>query len=342
MSKNTRWETGRKVWSATLVTAVALLLAISASAEPKPQPQTSTQGVGNAATTGQWSTPANWGVEAIHLILLHSGKVLGFGYPQGDATNVPAMLLNPTTGDVKDVTVPWPNSDFFCGAQTVLSDGRVLVTGGLLGNPYPGVPDYGIALTGFFDPVSETWTQGKNMNYSRWYPTSIELNDGTILEVTGKDQNAHYVEINESYDPVADKWTILPPSANVSHGHDTYLKLHVLPTGKVFDAGADAETMVFSPKTNIWKPLGTMNFGDRYHGAAVLMPGESEQGVRFRRYADLHGRRSHGHSGSDRHVGHEPAMDLCHTRMDRSLQCELCHSDGWNHHCDWWGHPGPL
>jgi hypothetical protein len=40
----------------------------------------------------------------------------------------------------------------------------------------------------------------------------------------------------------------------------------------MFMAGADAETMVFSPHTNLWKPLGTMNFGDRYHGAAVISP----------------------------------------------------------------------
>lgn len=272
MSNSSSSLVPRRLWPASFLTAVSLLVALSSFAQTNPQSDNRTSASAPAATLGQWSTPANWGVEAIHLALLHTGKVLGFGYPQGDATFVPAMLLDPTTGDVKDVTLPF-TGDFFCAAQSILSDGRVFVTGGLIGNPFPGVPDWGINQTAFFDPATEAWTAGPNMHYARWYPTSVEINDGTILEVTGKDENAHYEPINESYDPVANTWKVLPPPANVSAGHDTYLKLKLLPSGKVFNAGADAQTMVFSPSTNIWKPLGTMTFGTRYHGAAVLMPG---------------------------------------------------------------------
>lgn len=222
---------------------------------------------------GSWTAPVNLGVTSIHAALLHTGKVLAWWYPQGDNVNSPAKLYDTVTGKTKDVTVPFPG-DFFCSGHTILADGRVLVTGGLLGNPHPGVPDDGITATAIFDPGSETWSQGTPMNLARWYPTDIELPSGQTLTLTGKNEHAFIDLPMEQYDPATEAWTLLPSSANLpQQSSDTYLKMKLLTNGKIFMAGSDADSYTFDPSTNRWALTATMKFGNRYHGAAVILPG---------------------------------------------------------------------
>lgn len=265
-----------------VVTSLAVMLTVPLSARqagpsrphtsPAPQMQPAAPGVHpDASQVGAWSAPADLGVIAIHSALLHTGKVLAWWYPLGDAVNSPARLFDPKTKDIKDVTIPFAG-DFFCSGHTILSDGRVLVTGGLLGNPHPHVLDKGHPLTAIFDPASETWSQGASMNRSRWYPTDIALPDGKVLTLTGKDENALITLNMEMYDPAANTFSLLPPRANVPRQNDTYVKMKVLTNGKIFMAGSGAKTYTFDPTTNTWSLTATMNFGDRYHGAAVIMP----------------------------------------------------------------------
>lgn len=232
---------------------------------------------GNPAQIGSWTAPTKLGVVAIHAVLLRTGKVLVWWYPQGSATHSPSRLFDPKTGKIKDVTIPF-EGDFFCAGQNVLPDGRVMVTGGLVGNPYPGVPDAGTPLTAFFDPITETWTQGPNMNLARWYPTNIELNNGNFLTVSGKNETATHIQLQlELFNPNTGIWTTLPDTANIKSGTDTYPKLKLLTTGKVFWAGADDQSKIFNPATKTWINSAVMNFGDRYHGAAVLLPGTADK-----------------------------------------------------------------
>lgn len=265
----------------TVLTALPLSARQSKSAKPAASAQTASASHAQAARpgakndpsqVGSWAAPVNLGVIAIHAALLHTGKVLAWWYPQGTNVNSPAKLYDTATGKIKDVTVPF-SGDFFCSGHTILSDGRVLVTGGLLGNPHPGVPDDGIAATAIFDPASETWSQGTPMNLARWYPTDVELPSGQILTLTGKNEHAVIDLPLEQYDPAAGSWTLLSPSANIPRGSDTYLKMKVLTNGKIFMAGSNAATYTFDPVTNLWTLTATMNFGNRYHGAAVLLPG---------------------------------------------------------------------
>jgi Galactose oxidase-like, Early set domain len=225
------------------------------------------------ALIGSWSTPQLLGVVGIHAALLHTGKVLFWWYPLGTATNSPAKLYDYKTGTITDATIPFAG-DFFCSGMSTLADGRLLVIGGLDGNPFPGVPDKGISLTAIFDPDTETWTPGAAMNFARWYPAAVELNNGTILAATGKNATATaIVQQMEELNLNSNTWTTLPSSANVSPYSDTYLKLRLTTTGKVFSAGANAQTLLFSPATNRWVTTGKMNFGTRYHGVATLLPG---------------------------------------------------------------------
>ena len=64
---------------------------------------------------------------------------------------------------------------------TLLSDGRVLVTGGYAGG--------GLATAEVFNPVSGIWNPVTNMETRRWRHTATVLTNGLILVVGGHDGN---------------------------------------------------------------------------------------------------------------------------------------------------------
>jgi hypothetical protein len=270
-------------WAAIALTFLPLA-AVSLAAQPAGQAKKASApaqgqkqtGKADPSLVGSWAAPVTLGVISIHAALLHTGaagQVLAWWYPSGSATHSPARLLDLATGAITDVTMPF-DGDFFCAGQSIMADGRVLVTGGLVGNPHPGVTDKGHSLTAIFDPVTATWSQGPSMSFPRWYPTSMEMFDGRILELTGKNADATAIILPmEVYDPATNQWTTLPSSANILPTMDTYLKMKQLPTGKIFEAGANAKTRMFNPLTNTWSDVGHLNFGNRYRAAVVLLPG---------------------------------------------------------------------
>ncbi len=84
---------------------------------------------------GHWTTlvlPSKYRVDAIHAVLLSTGKVLiiaGSGNNQGnfDAGKFQSLLWDPSNDHYKLIPTP---SDMFCGGHAVLPDGKVLVAGG--------------------------------------------------------------------------------------------------------------------------------------------------------------------------------------------------------------------
>ena len=85
---------------------------------------------------GHWSllsVPDNMRINAIHAILLHTGKVLiiaGSGNNQGnfDAGHFESVLYDPGTDTFQKIKTPY---DMFCGGHVVLPDGQVLIAGGV-------------------------------------------------------------------------------------------------------------------------------------------------------------------------------------------------------------------
>jgi hypothetical protein len=185
----------------------------------------------------------------------------------------PVMLLNPVTGSVTDVSLPY-QMDVFCSGMTIMPDGRVLVTGG---NP-PSVKDCppekacGTTNTNIFDPATSTWSQVTAMNYSRWYPTTITLADGTSITMSGENSDGWLTTQLESYNETTGAWTVLPASANYQ-GSDDYPRTVLLPSGLVFKAENLQQTQTFNPATNTWSNVADTNFGNRYYGGTVLLPG---------------------------------------------------------------------
>jgi len=237
--------------------------------------------IGPVAQLGSWTAPAllcptdgNCLVGA-NLALMHTGQILFYFYPEKKSgPGSLAVILDPTSGSVTDVLLTAPR-DIFCSGVAIMSNGQVLSTGGNIPNaPNSHAGDWN---TDIFDSASSTWMLGNNMNYARWYPSTIELPSGLELEVSGNDETGYIVQSAlETFDYHTGVWTTLPASANLPNAlldNSGYPRLSLLTTGKVFASTPTAATYVFDPVKNTWTFQADTNFGNRYYAGHVLLPG---------------------------------------------------------------------
>ena len=141
---------------------------------------------------GQWSSPFSIPAVGIHAALLSTGKVLWFHRPQSTAGKFQIAIWDPVTGQSKEVPPPLLNgkpANFFCGAQSFLADGRLLVVGGQIAPWSSTTTDKGLQTLYTFNPYNETWTRQPDMAHGRWYPTSLLLADGRTMIMSGKDES---------------------------------------------------------------------------------------------------------------------------------------------------------
>src|SRR3954451_17819145 len=87
---------------------------------------------------GQWAAPFPIPIFGINAVMLPTGKVMWWSYPLGPRFNTSqAFLWDPATGREKKVAPPIDSrtgepANLWCSGQSLLADGRVLVTGGNL------------------------------------------------------------------------------------------------------------------------------------------------------------------------------------------------------------------
>jgi hypothetical protein len=199
----------------------------------------------DAAQIGAWSEPIELGMVAVHMTLLHTGKLLMWrGMDMGGEI---AMVWDPATNAMN----PVPNSltNLFCAGHARLADGRILVAGGHdTANNILGTADANI-----FNPVTETWQSIPRMAQRRWYPTATTLADGRVLVTSGATTCFTCIaDIPEVYDPIANNWTRLT-GARLSFPY--YPFTFVLPDGRVLNAGAGENpvaTRILDVATQTW------------------------------------------------------------------------------------------
>ena len=165
-------------------------------------------------TQGAWSTLSAQmpftttsnimsGLNPIHMVLMHTNQVLLVGgsqncppnlagcaaqnnYPQG------AGIFDLASQNISTIAL---NVDYFCNGMSIMSDGRVLLSGGTkaygqlapVGQgggllPFLGLPDAAI-----FDPAQPNagfQVQPPTAN-GRWYPTVTELGNGQMMTTSG-------------------------------------------------------------------------------------------------------------------------------------------------------------
>ncbi len=215
---------------------------------------------------GQWAAPTNWPLVAVHAALLPDGDVLMYdAWEYGAAPS--ARLWNPNT--LNFTSVPNVTSGIFCAGQAMLPDGRQLVSGGHQGS------GSGINHTNVFNWQNNTWARLADMNYDRWYPSTISLMDGRVLALGGEATSGTFVHVPEIYNPALNTWTNMI-SATVPVGN--YPFIFSLPNGKVFLVSDElGNSRLLDVNTQSWStvapsPLYYVN-GVQYRPGKIMIAG---------------------------------------------------------------------
>jgi len=198
----------------------------------------------------------------------------------------------------------------FCSSLNQLADGRVMATGGTDYYDEPGIPGtnlgvtelQGLKNTRIFDPARNTWTQSGQMNFGRWYPSTVTLADGRIFVASGVTKlikpaysndpadSGTNVRQTETWNASTGTWTY--NGSNGDRSLPLFPRLHLLPDGKVYyDAGGqtfnpDGQSYdealwniaaVYDPTTQSWTNLDIPGLGTDYPGFkgstfSIMMP----------------------------------------------------------------------
>ena len=149
---------------------------------------------------------------------------------------------------------------------TLLSDGRVLVTGG-----------NGLASAELYDPITGTWSPAGSMDVAQGSHTATLLSDGSgrVLVIGGASA--------ELYNPLTETWSSAGSMAVARSGHTATL----LPSGKVLVAGGGygrenelASAELYNPGTNSWSPTGSMAERRGTHTAMLVTTAEDKVKVK--------------------------------------------------------------
>jgi Calx-beta domain-containing protein/Kelch motif protein/galactose oxidase-like protein len=163
---------------------------------------------------------------------------------------------------------------------TLLSDGRVLATGGHNGNTGGW-----LASAEIYDPATDNWSPTASMSNARNFHTATLLANGRVL-VTGGYDGVVKLASAEIYDPATDTWlpTASMTSAHYAHTATLLADGRVLLTGGL-GPGYLASAEIYDPATGAWAPTASMlsaRFGHRAtplaDGGVLVTGGEGSSG----------------------------------------------------------------
>jgi len=293
------------------------------------------------AETGAWDAAVRplvtkarpEGIIGIHAALLPTGKVMWFSYPKEDVDETAAVLWDPVTRTFEDVPPPIdPRTgrplNIWCGGQSLLSDGRLLVTGGNLAYPDKSAPvgapnsQYkGLNTVVTFDPFvwertkdpAKAWQRHGDMRHGRWYPSQVLMPDGRTLIFQGYDETGvetkEEVEENEQievFDPARPNEIGLLGTVPKSMMGEVYPRMFWMPSGRALVAGPhQLNSWLLQPPA-----LGTpVDVADpaKHHvfGSPVLLPLERDS--RFGRVMQTGGSHTWYDSSAENEVFDEQA-----------------------------------
>jgi hypothetical protein len=220
------------------------------------------------AATGSWTAPFSLTLVSIHAVMLHTGNVLLFSWPN-KTVGSDAVLWNPVSGKITNIALTYQR-DIFCAGMTVMSDGRVFVAGGHI---YQGAINdtQGVINTTVFDPASNAWTEGPLMSEARWYPTTMLLGDGTVITCAGTLNSGANATTIDHYNPATNRLTTLPSTA--SKAMATYPRMKLTTKGLLAWTNL-ATTWFLNPATATWaKGPALHSAGRGVTDTSVLLPG---------------------------------------------------------------------
>ena len=212
------------------------------------------------ATVGQWSLGPVWPVAPINILMLSTGKVMF--YPGSGVSGDAPYTWDPATGSITPIAQA--GYDLFCSGHSFMQDGTVLVSGGHIEN-FVGLPNVSV-----YNPFTNVWTRGPDMNAGRWYPTSTTMGNGEVLVMSGFIDNTQLENaLPQVWQPASRTWRDL---TNATLKIPTYSWVFVHPSSKAVVVGPDKDTRLLDTTgTGQWSYLTTYNYaGFRDYGSAVM------------------------------------------------------------------------
>jgi len=165
------------------------------------------------------------------------------------------------------------------GAASRLSDGRVIVAGGLaLAAPFPA-----ITTAEIYDPTARTWAVTSGLNTPRWSLDAITLAGGRVLFAGGARAFAGGAALAsaEIYDPETRTFSYTAndlSAARQSFGVTTLTDGRVLlaggnTSGSNLGGGGTTAVDIYDPATNRFVAAASMNAGRSLHAQVTLRDG---------------------------------------------------------------------
>jgi galactose oxidase len=134
----------------------------------------------NPAVVGEWGPTIGFPIIPVAAALLPNNEMLVWSADQALAyggSNDPytqTAILNLTTGAVSEDTVTNTDHNMFCPGVAILPDGEIMVTGGLSDQQ-----------TSIYNPATNTWRAGPQMNIGRGYQGMTLLSNGQAFTLGG-------------------------------------------------------------------------------------------------------------------------------------------------------------
>lgn len=110
-----------------------------------------------------------------------------------------SSIWDRSRGTITERNITNNRHDMFCPGISMDGEGQIVVTGG-----------NDAAKTTIYDPVSDSWIAGPDMNVSRGYQASATTSDGRVFTIGGSWSGPVGGKNGEMYDPKQKKWTLLP------------------------------------------------------------------------------------------------------------------------------------
>ena len=158
----------------------------------------------STSAIGSWGPVIGFPVVPVASALLPNNKLLVWSsYKPNDYLGggglTQTAILDLATGVVTQRTVSNTGHDMFCPGIAVLSDGRIMVTGG-----------NNAAKTSIYDPATDTWSSGPNMHIPRGYQAMTPLSNGDVFVLGGSWSGGQGGKNGEIWSHATGTWNLLP------------------------------------------------------------------------------------------------------------------------------------
>ncbi|SDP52846.1 galactose oxidase [Arthrobacter sp. ok909] len=191
-------------------------------------------------SVGSWGPTISFPIVPVAAALLPGNRLLTWSAYSptaygGSKGYTQTSILDLTTGTVsQDQQVANTGHDMFCPGISMLADGKILISGGS-----------NSSKTTIYDPVTNAWTPGPDMNIGRGYQSNVTTSTGEVFTIGGSWSGGTGNKNGEVWS-ASGGWRTLPNvlvnniltnDPRGSFRADNHAWLFAAPGGRVFQAG---------------------------------------------------------------------------------------------------------